>query len=148
MTTFKEFSHSYFRYKNYKFWRWFKAAKNKLITNFRMNNTADGVVVEFQKRQSIRFLFKAILVSVRSTLFEIYELWLCAKSIFVFHMIPTIKIHYFRHVAEALCYKPESRRFDPLDVGIFNWPNPSSRTTALESTQPLKEMSTRNLPGG
>jgi hypothetical protein len=29
-------------------------------------------------------------------------------------------------------------------IGFFNWPNPSSRTT----TQPLKEMSTRNLPGG
>jgi hypothetical protein len=32
-------------------------------------------------------------------------------------------------------------------VGIFNWPNPSSRTMALGSTQPLTEMSTRNLPG-
>jgi hypothetical protein len=26
--------------------------------------------------------------------------------------------------------------------------NPSNRTMALESTQPLTEMSTRNLPGG
>jgi hypothetical protein len=32
--------------------------------------------------------------------------------------------------------------------GFFNSPNPSSRTMALESTQPLTEMSTRNLPGG
>jgi hypothetical protein len=31
---------------------------------------------------------------------------------------------------------------------FFNWPNPSSHTMALGSTQPLKEMSTRNLPGG
>jgi hypothetical protein len=30
----------------------------------------------------------------------------------------------------------------------FNWPNPSSRTMTLRSTQPLTEMSTRNLPGG
>jgi hypothetical protein len=30
---------------------------------------------------------------------------------------------------------------------FFNLPNPSSRTTALASTQPLTEMSTRNLPG-
>jgi hypothetical protein len=29
-----------------------------------------------------------------------------------------------------------------------NLPNPSSRTMALGSTQPLTEMSTRNLPGG
>jgi hypothetical protein len=33
-------------------------------------------------------------------------------------------------------------------VGFINWPNPSSRTMALGSTQPLSEMSTRNLPGG
>jgi hypothetical protein len=30
---------------------------------------------------------------------------------------------------------------------FFNLLNPSSRTTALGSTQPLTEMSTRNLPG-
>jgi hypothetical protein len=33
-------------------------------------------------------------------------------------------------------------------TGIFNLPNPSSRTVAMGSTQPLTEMSTRNLPGG
>jgi hypothetical protein len=32
-------------------------------------------------------------------------------------------------------------------TGFFNWPNPSSRTIALGSTQPLNEMSTRNPPG-
>jgi hypothetical protein len=31
---------------------------------------------------------------------------------------------------------------------FFNLPNPSSRTMALGSTQPLTEMSTRNFPGG
>jgi hypothetical protein len=31
---------------------------------------------------------------------------------------------------------------------FFNWSNPSSRTMALGSTQPLTEMSTRNLPAG
>jgi hypothetical protein len=30
----------------------------------------------------------------------------------------------------------------------INGPNTSSRTMALGSTQPLTEMSTRNLPGG
>jgi hypothetical protein len=50
---------------------------------------------------------------------------------------------------EALCYKPKSRGFDPDEViGFSNWPNPSSRTMALGSTQPLTEMSTRNFPGG
>jgi hypothetical protein len=33
-------------------------------------------------------------------------------------------------------------------IGFFNLPNPSSRIMALGSTQPLTEMSTRNLPGG
>jgi hypothetical protein len=33
-------------------------------------------------------------------------------------------------------------------IGFFNWPNPYSRTMALESSQPLTEMSTRNLLGG
>jgi hypothetical protein len=31
---------------------------------------------------------------------------------------------------------------------FFNLPNPSSRTMALGPTQPLTEMSARNLPGG
>jgi hypothetical protein len=34
----------------------------------------------------------------------------------------------------------------PMRWIFFNWPNPSSRTMALGSTQPLTEMSTRNLP--
>jgi hypothetical protein len=33
-------------------------------------------------------------------------------------------------------------------TGFFNWPDPSSSTMILGSTQPLTEMTTRNLPGG
>jgi hypothetical protein len=33
-------------------------------------------------------------------------------------------------------------------IGFFNWTNPSGRIMATESSQPLAEMSTRNLPGG
>jgi hypothetical protein len=36
----------------------------------------------------------------------------------------------------------------PDEVDFFNLPNTSSCTMALGSTQPLKEISTRNLPGG
>jgi hypothetical protein len=36
----------------------------------------------------------------------------------------------------------------PDIIGIFNIPNRSSHTMALGSTQPLTEMSNRNLPGG
>jgi hypothetical protein len=42
-----------------------------------------------------------------------------------------------------------SRVWFPDEVtAFFNWPNPSSRIMALGSTQPLTEMSTRNLPRG
>jgi hypothetical protein len=33
-------------------------------------------------------------------------------------------------------------------IEFLNWPNPSSRITALESTQPLTEMNKRNLLKG
>jgi hypothetical protein len=33
-------------------------------------------------------------------------------------------------------------------TGFFNLPNPSSRTEDPEFTQPLTEMSTKNLPAG
>jgi hypothetical protein len=36
----------------------------------------------------------------------------------------------------------------PDEVDFFNVPNTSSRTMALTSTQPITEISTRNLPGG
>jgi hypothetical protein len=39
-----------------------------------------------------------------------------------------------------------SRNRVPMRWIFFNWPNPSSRTIALGSTQPLIGMSTRNLP--
>jgi hypothetical protein len=43
---------------------------------------------------------------------------------------------------------PRSRVRVPMRLIFFNLPNPSSRTMALGSTQPLKEANTRNLPGG
>jgi hypothetical protein len=36
----------------------------------------------------------------------------------------------------------------PDEVDFYSLPNTSSRTMNLGSTQPLTEMSTRNLPGG
>jgi hypothetical protein len=50
---------------------------------------------------------------------------------------------------EALRYKPQGRGFDSQwDHWIFNLPNLSSRTMVLGSTQPLTEMSMRNVPEG
>jgi hypothetical protein len=39
-------------------------------------------------------------------------------------------------------------RFLMMSLHFCNWPNPSSRTMALGSTQYLTEMGTGNLPGG
>jgi hypothetical protein len=36
----------------------------------------------------------------------------------------------------------------PDGVDFFSLPNPYSRTMAMGSTQPLTEISSRNLPGG
>jgi len=51
---------------------------------------------------------------------------------------------------EALHYKPEGRGFDSrwCHSNFSLTYNPSSRTVALESTQPLTEMSTRNTSWG
>jgi hypothetical protein len=59
----------------------------------------------------------------------------------------------FPHVFMIYCipYNATSQKVAgsiPDVIGFFNRPNPSSRTMVLESTQPLIEMSTRNLPGG
>jgi hypothetical protein len=41
-----------------------------------------------------------------------------------------------------------SRGSSPDEVDFFNLANPSSRAMALDSTQPLTEMSIKNLSGG
>jgi hypothetical protein len=53
-------------------------------------------------------------------------------------------------LVDALCYKPKGHGSDSRwSHCIFsNWPNSSSRSMAPEPTQPVIEMSTRNLPGG
>jgi hypothetical protein len=53
------------------------------------------------------------------------------------------------YIIGVLCYKPEvAGSIRDEVVEFFNLPNRSSHTMALGSTQPLTEMSTRNLPGG
>jgi hypothetical protein len=53
------------------------------------------------------------------------------------------------HPISLTSNKPEGRGFESRWGGFFfNWPNPSSYTMALGSTQPLTERSTRKIPGG
>ena len=59
--------------------------------------------------------------------------------------MPTEHIYVFR-MAEKLRYKPEGREFySQWDHWDSSWQNSSGRTIALGSTQPLTEMSTRNI---
>ena len=52
-------------------------------------------------------------------------------------------------LVEALRYKPEGRGFDSRWCHWnFSFHNPSGRTMVLGSTQPLTEMSTRNISWG
>ena len=52
--------------------------------------------------------------------------------------------HAMVQLVEALRYKPESRGFNSRWCH-FHLHNPSGRTMALGLTQPLTEMSTRNI---
>jgi hypothetical protein len=49
-------------------------------------------------------------------------------------------------LVEALCYKPEGRALDSRAVTqIFHLPNTSGRTMGMRSTQPLTEISNRDI---
>jgi hypothetical protein len=67
---------------------------------------------------------------------------------------PLTSYVYFIYLQKSSClrYYAKSRRIvgsTPDEViGIFSWHNPSSRTMALGSTQPLTEINTMNLTGG
>jgi hypothetical protein len=67
-------------------------------------------------------------------------LLLYLQSLYTHKHIINIYMHYATSRKVAVSIPDEV-------IGFFNWPNPSSRTMALGSTQPLTEMSTRNLPG-
>ena len=57
--------------------------------------------------------------------------------------------HLVAQLVEARRYEPEGRGFESDGVdGNFRWHNPSGRTVALGLTQPLTEMSTRNISWG
>jgi hypothetical protein len=52
-------------------------------------------------------------------------------------------------VVVGLCCRRKIASSTPDEfIGLYNLPNPSSRTMALVLTQHLKEMSTKNLPEG
>ena len=57
--------------------------------------------------------------------------------------------HAVAQLVEALSSKPEGAGSIPNGViAIFHWHDPSGRTMALRLTQPLTEMSTKNIYWG
>ena len=57
--------------------------------------------------------------------------------------------HAVAQLVEPLCYMPEGRGFDSRwCLWSFPWHHPSGCTLALGSTQPLTEMSSRNISWG
>jgi hypothetical protein len=71
------------------------------------------------------------------------------------HLCP--RFHQFTYiyktaVTQWLRYCATNRKFAGLIpdgvIGIFHWHNPSDRTMAMGSTQPLTEMSTRSISWG
>ena len=88
-------------------------------------------------------LFYLLLIHSILALSDLVYLSFCARN---------IDLHGDRcsTVVKALCYKSEGRWFDP---SWCHWnfsltQNPSGRTMALGSTQPLTDMSTRSISWG
>jgi hypothetical protein len=60
-------------------------------------------------------------------------------------MLTKLWVAAVAQLVEALHYKPEGHGFNSR---VFHWRNPFGRTMALWSTQPLTEISTRNISWG
>ena len=68
---------------------------------------------------------------------------------FLFDELLTTWRNAVAQLVEALCYKSEGTgSISDGVIGNFHWHNPSGRTMAQEMTQPLTEMSTRNISWG
>jgi hypothetical protein len=68
----------------------------------------------------------------------------------VFEILCSIEYRITDRVAQSVEALRSSRKvagLSPDEADFFDLPNPTSRTMAVGSTQPLTEMSTRNLPG-
>jgi hypothetical protein len=68
----------------------------------------------------------------------------------IIKMYIKIRYKYLYQLVQVLCYKSEGREFESRRGHwiFFDLPNSTSRTMGLGLTQPLTEMSTRNVPGG
>ena len=96
-------------------------------------------------------------INLRFT-FDVFYRWLPPRFIYVTLFEKNFDsasnwnspFHAVTQFVQALRYKSGGRRFDSqwCHLNSFHWHYPSSRTVALELTQPLKEMSTGNISRG
>jgi hypothetical protein len=71
-----------------------------------------------------------------------------ARSVFVFNMVKVKRVRGSVVGWGTMLQAGRSPVRAPDEVNVLNLHNPPSRNMALESTPPLIEMSTRNIPGG
>jgi hypothetical protein len=92
--------------------------------------------------------FNIILLSTHRCLKLVSSLWILGLKLHIplRRADPTFKESYKLSVTTLQAGRSRDRI--PGEVDFFNLPNPSSRTIVLGPTQPLTEMSTRNIPGG
>jgi len=86
--------------------------------------------------------------------FYVWDRWNGVRYIYIYICVCVcVRVYVYRYFAvyniTMLCYKSEGCWFDPSWCQwIFHWYNPSDSTVALESIQPLTEMSTRSISWG
>jgi hypothetical protein len=107
---------------------------------------------KWQKQKLLRYAYFTYLADL--TTFSVMSKKFSLKSYqdhYIFRVpLSNYEGHAVAQLVEALCYKSEGRGFDSRwchwDFSLTY--NPSGRTMALGLTQPLTEMSTRNISWG
>jgi hypothetical protein len=92
----------------------------------------------------------SIILSVIFVVFLSPDRFLSNPFQFTIHLSPltldaVYPVAYLKHYATS---RKVAGSIPDEVIGVFSWSNPSSRTMALGSTQPLTDLSTRNYPGG
>ena len=116
------------------------------ITLYIISYETKKKILEYQLNMDLEV--KAITAS--AVLYQLFDVHYAVKqNAWCGGQYVHLRGHAAAQLGETLRYKPEGRGSIPYGViGIFQLHNPSGRTMALVSTQPLTEMSTRCISWG
>jgi hypothetical protein len=92
------------------------------------------------------FTVRCKLINFVSQIFPLFIPEMPAS--FTSYIVKIIPIYFAWILCSTMLQAGRSQVRVPDEVDLFNLPNPSSRTMTLQSTEPLTEIGTRNLPGG